>query len=148
MRVILLQDVPNVGRKNEVKDVREGFGRNFLLPQKLAMPATKETVEKIAREALQKEEHQHALERKYREIAEMLKNITLAFTMKVGEKGKAFGSVSEQDIMAELTTHGIEIEKSWIALDGHIKTTGTHTVPIKFPYEIRGEVKVVVEAEE
>ena len=145
MKIILLQDVPNVGRHNEIKEVREGYARNFLLPQKLAALATDDAVKRIAREKAQKEEYTRTVEEKYRKMADRLKNSALRFTLKMGEKGTAFGSVSGQDIVAELKKQGIEIEKSWIARDEHIKTTGEHIVPIQFPGGIKGETKVMVE---
>ena len=147
MKIILLQDIPTVGRKSEIKEVREGYARNFLLPRKLAVAATGEAVKRLERESAIKEAHLQTLERTYREISEKLKNITLTFKMKVGERGKAFGSISEEDIKTGLKEEGIKIEKNWLDLEAHIKTTGPHRVPIKFPHDIKGEIRVIVEAE-
>jgi len=147
MKVILLQNIPSVGRRDDIKDVREGYARNFLFPQKLAVLATQEVIKKLEQEKAKKEERLHAHRTKYEEAREKLKNITITFRMKMGEKGKAFGSVSEEDIAQELKKQGVRVEKGWIALAEHIKTTGTHAVPIQFPHSIRGEVNVTVEAE-
>ena len=147
MRVILLQDIRNVGRRDEVKDVRPGFARNFLLPQHLAALATDDAVKKLEREQAQKEERAQALERTYKEAAEKLKNIALRFIMKMGEKGKAFGSVSAVKIHEALKKEGVEVKKDWIILEDSIKTTGEHQVEIRFPHGIKEKVKIIVEAE-
>lgn len=147
MKVILLQDVPNVGRKNEVKEVNSGFARNFLLARKLAIPATEGTVQKINQEKEQKEK---AKSKKYEEgkkLVEKLKSLTLNFKVKIGEKGKSFGSVTETKIVEALKKLNFNIDKDWILLEEHIKTTGDKVVKIKFPQGLVGEIKIKVEAE-
>lgn len=147
MRVILSQDIPTLGRKNEVKEVRDGYARNFLLPKNLARPATAEalklvaaTAEKETREKL--EEHQ-----KHQKLTEQLGTIALTFAVKVGEKGRAFGSVTAVKIRDALRREGIAVEKEWILLEEPIKATGEHVVRIKFPHEVEGQVKIIVTAE-
>ena len=147
MKVILLQNVPALGRKNDIKEVRGGYARNFLFPRNLAKPVTEESVRLVAaakeRDAREKSEKYQ----KHKMLAENLGTLTLSFKVKMGEKGKAFGSVTAAKIRDELKKHKVEVEKEWVLLEEPIKTTGEHTVKIKFPHEIEGKIKVVVEAE-
>lgn len=147
MKVILLHDVSALGRKNEIKKVSGGYARNFLLPQKLAEPATDAAMRALVVKKARDEEKKAEEEKRHREAAKKLKNTTLAFTMKIGERGKAFGSVTTQKIADELKKQGITTEKEWITLDEPIKTTGEHAVSIAFPHDIEGKIRIIVEPE-
>ena len=147
MKVILSQDIPKLGQRNDVKDVSDGYARNFLLPRGLAQPATEAALKqlglrKIATERKQSEDYQ-----KYQTIAERLKTLALSFKVKMGEKGRAYGSVTAAKIRDALKKQGIEIEKDWVALEEPIKTVGDRMVKINFPKEVRAEVKINVGAE-
>ena len=147
MKVILLQDIPNTGKKNEVKDVSDGYARNFLFPRDLAKPATSEAFKAVT---LQKEREEREKSQEYQKskaLVEKLKSLTLTFKVKLGEKGRAFGSVTAVKIRDALKKQGIEIKKEWIELEKPIKTTGDHTVKIKFSQNLRGEVKIVIKEE-
>ncbi len=147
MKVILSNDIRRLGKKYDIRDVSDGYARNFLLPRGLAIPATADALKSLD-EKRSREEHKSARdEADYRAQAEHIAGLTLRFKMKLGEKGKTFGSVSERDIADALRREKISVEKEWIALDEHIKTTGEHTVSLNFPHGIKGEIKVVVEAE-
>ena len=93
MKVLLLKDVPNVGQKNDIKDVHDGFARNFLFARKLAMVATEEKIRKVENEKQGKEQKQQTDRKKYQDIADRLANVEVVIPTKVGEKGKAFGSI-------------------------------------------------------
>lgn len=147
MKVIFLQDVPRVGKSNEVKNVSGGYARNFLFPQKLAKAATQNALESLISQKIKEEKEKSKEYQKYKSLAERLKDITLNFEVKLGNKGRAFGSITAVKIRDALKKQGIEIEKDWVILEEPIKTTGERKVEIKFPQEFRGEVKVVVEAE-
>lgn len=147
MKVILLQDVQMVGRKNEVKEVRDGYARNFLLPRKLAEVASGYALKTVAARKEKEAREQSEDYQRYKALVEQLKTITLHFKMKVAEKGRAFGSVTAAKVRDALKMHTIEIEKEWIVLEESIKTTGAHQVKIKFPHGVKGEVNVVVEGE-
>lgn len=147
MRVILLRDVPALGRARDVKNVSDGYARNFLLPRKLAIPATDATLASAAARKVGEERAKSAEEATYRAYAEKLKTMTLLFKTKMGEKGKAFGSIGIAAIRDALKKEGVEVDKDWIALDAPIKTTGEKTVVIKFPQGIEGEVKIIIEPE-
>ena len=147
MKVILLADVPKLGKKNEMKEVSGGYARNFLLPRKLAVAATDDAVKDISVQKAHGEQKKSDERQKYQSFADQLKKITLRFSVKIGEKGKAFGSISAAKIQAALAQQGIGVDKNWIAMDEPIKSTGEKTVEIRFPHGIKSEVKITVEAE-
>lgn len=147
MKVILLQDVQNVGRKNDVKDVSDGYARNFLFPQNLAKPATETAIKILAAKKERAEKEKSEEHQKYKALAEKLKSLTLLFRVKMGGKGRAFGSVTAVKIRDALKKQGVEVQKDWVLLAESIKTTGEKVVKIKFPNDIISEVKIVVEAE-
>lgn len=146
MKIILAKDISNVGRKDEIKEVNDGYARNFLLPRNFAIPATPENLKKISSQKEQKERILSLELQKYRETAQKLKSLTLNFKVRVGEKGKAFGSVNSSKIAEALRQKGIEINKEWLE-EEHLKNMGEKTVKIRFPHEIEGEVKVKIEKE-
>lgn len=147
MKVILLQDVQNVGRKNDVKDVSNGYARNFLFPQNLAKPATEMAIKILAAKKERAEKEKSEEHQKYKALAEKLKSLALLFRVKMGGKGRAFGSVTAVKIRDALKKQGVEVQKDWVLLAESIKTTGEKVVKIKFPNDIISEVKIVVEAE-
>ena len=146
MRVIFLKDSPS-GRKGEVKDVSDGFARNFLFPQNLAKPATESGLKSLADNKVREEKEKIEEKNKFQTIAQKLSTLTLSFEVKTGEKGRAFGSVTAAKICEALKKQGIAVEKDWIMLDEPIKTTGEKIVKIRFPQGVIGEVKIIVEAE-
>ncbi len=147
MKVILLQDIASLGRKNEVKEVSPGYARNFLLVKKLAVPATDAAIRALAVKKAQEERGKSEEDRKARAALDALNHTVLKFKMKTGGKGRAFGSVNAAKIQQELERNGIEIHKEWIMLDEPIKSTGEKTVDIQFPHGIKGEIKIVIEPE-
>lgn len=147
MKVILLQDIEGVGRKNEVKNVADGYARNFLFPRKLAKVATKEALATLAAVKMREEKERAKEYQKYKAFAEKLGSLVLNFKVKMGEKGRAFGSITAAKIQDALKEKGVQVEKDWILLEEPIKTAGEKKVKIAFPQEIQGEVRIIVEAE-
>lgn len=147
MKVLLLQDIRHLGRKGEIRDASEGYARNFLVPKKLAVPATEAVVRAAAAAEAQKEQHAATERQQHTEAARKMKDITLSFKMKMGERGKAFGSVGSAKITEALKHHGITAESAWITLEEPIKTSGEHTVSVAFPHGIEGRIKIIVEPE-
>ncbi|HOC46916.1 MAG: 50S ribosomal protein L9 [Syntrophorhabdaceae bacterium] len=149
MKVILIEDVQGAGKKGDTVTVRDGYGRNFLVPRGLAIPATQGNVarfENIIRSVSKKKERdiQTAEELKAR-----LQEVTLAIRKKAGEDGRLFGSVTNKDIAeAVKASTGVEIDKKLVRLEEPIKVTGEHTVVIHLQPEINAEVKIEVEKEE
>jgi large subunit ribosomal protein L9 len=147
MEVILKEDVANLGLRGEVVKVADGFGRNYLLPRKLAMQATaanKAVIEqmKSAAERRSATEKVHA-----EELLAKLEPIVLSFTRKTGEQGQLFGSVTSSDIAADLATQGFEIDRRKIQLGDPLKSLGEYKVAIRLHREVTARVTVKVLAE-
>jgi large subunit ribosomal protein L9 len=148
MRVILKQDVEKVGRKGDIINVANGYGRNFLLPKKLAIEVTPSNLKmiEIERTALKKKVEQERLS--FRGLVEKLDQVTLSFFRRSGEKDVIFGSVSSGDIRDELAKLGFDIDKKKVLLDEPIKRLGSFAVPIKVYQDDRAKVTVMVLKEE
>lgn len=145
MRVIFLEDVPGMARKNEVKEVREGYARNFLFSRGLAVPATDAALRQLLEAAIKKERRIALDKLHYEALARELSGITLSFKVKTPAKGKLFGSVNAAQIHAEFLKKKLDIKKEWIDLERPIKAVGEeHYVSIKFPYGIRASVRVIL----
>ena len=147
MKVLLLKDVPGVGQKNDVKDVNDGFARNFLFVKKLAVAATDERLQFLEREEAGKREKQLNEKIKYQDIADKINSVELIIATKVGEKGRAFGSIGASHIKRALGKQGIYIEEEWVELEEPLKTTGSKQIPLKFPHGVSGFVTVTIKSE-
>lgn len=147
MKVLLLKDVPGVGQKNDIKEVTEGYARNFLFAKKLAIPATDLKIRALEYEKTDKQHKEIADKKKYQDIADKLASIEVTIGTKVGEKGKAFGSVGASHIKKALAEQGIGIEEEWIILEEPLKTTGSRHVTFAFPHGISGFVNVIIKPE-
>ena len=148
MKVILTEDVAGTGKKGQSLEVKDGFGRNFLIPRGLAIPATEGNVkrfEHIVKDILgKKERHAKAAE----EMKVSLEQATLIIRMKAGAEGKLFGSVTPKDIAEALEKSlRISIDKKLIRIDEPIKNTGAHTVDIHLEQGIHAALKIEVEQE-
>ncbi len=148
MKVILKQDVENVGKRGDVLNVAPGFGRNYLIPKKLAVAVTASNLKmvEIERQALKKRLEKERLS--YQDLIQKLNAVTLRFSRKAGEKDVIFGSVSLTDIKEGLDKLGFEIDKKKIVFDEPIKRLGHYTVPVKVFHDDKAEIKVEVVKEE
>ena len=149
MKVILQQDVKGKGKKGQLVEVSEGYGRNYLLPRKLAILATADNMNQM-KQAEEARKHREAVERAEAEAnAQTFEEIMVHMTAKGGTSGRIFGSVTSKEIAAQLKKeHGIEINKQKIVLDEAIKTFGTFELKVKLYPEVVGKLKVqVTEAE-
>jgi large subunit ribosomal protein L9 len=148
MKVILKHDVDNVGKRGDIVNVAPGFGRNYLIPKKLAMVVTSSNLKmvEIERQALKKRLEKERLS--YQDQIAKLNAVTLRFTRKAGEKDMIFGSVSLADIKGALDELGFEVDKKKIVFDEPIKRLGHYAVPIKVFHEDKAEIKVEVVKEE
>lgn len=144
MQVILIKDVDRLGRKGEVKNVTEGHAKNFLFPQRLAVPFTEGTQKYI--KLLQKS-WQLKIEKEkdeLKQLAEKINGITVKVHKKAGEKGKLYGSVTNLEIAEAIKEkNGVEIDRKFIQID-HIKELGEHEVVAKFSSDIKATFKVIV----
>ena len=145
MKVILKADVKGKGKKGDLIEVSEGYGRNFLLPRGLADLATADNLN-LKRQADEAQARRIALEKQAaKDTAEKLKELKVEIRAKGGAGGRLFGAVTAKEISEELEKqHGIEIAKNKIVLDEHIKSFGTYNVKAKLYTEITGEIHVQV----
>ena len=131
MKIIFLQEVPGSGKAGEIKEVKDGFARNALLPKGLAIEATKENLamlqEKKAAIQLKKDNEKAAQEKQ----AEKINGKTFKITAKAGESGKLFGAVMSKDVSAALSKEGIDIDKKKLTINGEVKSYGTYEVEAK-----------------
>lgn len=147
MKVILLKDIEKIGKKFEVVEVADGHARNFLIPKKLAEPASKEALEKVRvlREAEQKQAEQELVN--IQGMASKLDGQEIEIKAKVKEDGELFGSVGIPTIVEELAKQGIVVDKKWIKLVEPIKEVGEYEVPFELEHGLEVKVRVIVAEE-
>ncbi|KKR49143.1 MAG: 50S ribosomal protein L9 [Candidatus Magasanikbacteria bacterium GW2011_GWC2_40_17] len=147
MKVLLRQEVPGLGHKGEVKEVAEGYGRNFLLAQNKAVPATTENLRNWETEK-NKVAHQIQNQKEIlKKIAGRLQGLTLEFEEKTDDKGQLFGGISSAHLVATLSKIGLTIEKNQIVLDKAFKKVGKYPVKIKLGQGIAAEIKVIIKSQ-
>jgi large subunit ribosomal protein L9 len=144
MKVILKQDVENVGRKGDLVNVAPGFGRNFLLPRKLALVVTASNMKMVEIERTSLKKKVEVERQSYKDLIQRLNQVTLSFARKAGEKDHIFGSVSSADIKDGLDKLGFEIDKKKIVLDEPLKRLGSYNIPVKIYHDDKAEIKVHV----
>ncbi len=148
MKVILLQDIKNVGKKDEIINANDGYARNFLFPKNLAVEATKDNLLKLQAKKDSKA-HKKSLEiEEFKKQAEKIKDITLEVKVKAGANGKIFGGVTSKEISEELKKqYQMEIDKKKIVLKETIKNIGRFNVDIKFGEGINAKLTLNIQAE-
>ncbi|MDF2538935.1 MAG: hypothetical protein K0S76_1956 [Herbinix sp.] len=147
MEIILIQDVKALGKKGEIVKVSDGYARNFILPKKLGMEATKQNLYELKMQKDAELKKQKELLDEAKELAKKLEGITIKLTVKAGEGGRTFGSISSKEIAAAVKEQfGYDFDKKKLQLNDPIKNAGTYTVPIKLHPQVTAEMKVMVEA--
>ncbi len=148
MQIILEQDVPNLGKKGELKEVARGYARNHLLPRGLAVEATPQRL----RDWQQRQEKEQAmnreLEEQAREEAGNLSQKEIAFKVPAGEGGRLFGSVTAADIAGKLLEEGFEVDKKKIELSEPLKSVGTYTADVRLHPGVKAEILIRVDKED
>ncbi len=144
MRIILLRDYENLGEAGEQVEVKDGFGRNYLIPKGIALKASKQNMKKFEEIAKQKKNKLARALKSSQELAEKLKTLSLTVPVKVGEDDKIFGSVTSQMIADQLQEKGYEIDKRQVQLEEPIKALGIYDIPIRLHSEITTSVKLWV----
>ncbi len=149
MKVILLQDVKGTGKKGELVNVSDGYGRNFLLPRKLAREADAQAMNEF-RNAEQSKQHKIEVETaQAKENAAKLEGKTLVMTAKAGQGGRLFGSVTNKEVAAAvLREYNITVDKRKVVLEGDIKAFGTYNCEIKLYTGISANIKIMVKEQE
>jgi len=144
MNVILLEDVPSLGKVGDKVKVSDGYGRNYLIPQKKAILATEKNLKAVEH---QKREVQQQLDKAKRDAqkeAQQIEQLSCTFAKTVGESGKLFGSVTSMEIEDFLKENGIQVDRKKILLEEPIKSVGMFTVPIKLHPDVTANLKVWV----
>ena len=148
MKVLLIKDVFNLGRAGEVKKVADGFARNFLIPQKMAVMATVGAMRQIEKIQASASKQREILNEEMGGLAEQIAALELSFIAKVGETGKLYGSITQQMIIDEVN------EQLHVNLDRHqvesqpLREVGEHSVRVRLTYDLIPEIKITVEGEE
>jgi len=145
MKVIFLEDVPNVAEAGDIKEVADGYGRNFLIPRNLALPARSQAVNIAEMQRKAKDQKESASVAKLVEMAEQLEGKEVSLQARAGTKGRLYGAITAADIAAELEgATGIAIDKRKIELDEPIHHLGSHEVAIRLAKDLVPKIKVTV----
>jgi large subunit ribosomal protein L9 len=144
MKVILRRDYDKLGKIGDVVDVRDGYARNFLIPQNIAYTALKGNLKALEEEKKQHANREQKEERSAQKLAEKLENVSVTIKANVGEDEKLFGSITSQMIAEALQEQGLTFDKRIIELEEPIKALGIYTVPVKLHTKVTGKVKVWV----
>ena len=145
MKVILQQDVRGQGKKGQLIEVAEGYARNFLLPRKLAVPATADAVNTMQLREKAKKAEDARLKAEAEAVSEKLKNSPVKVTARAGANGKLFGAVTSKEVSDALKEqHGIDLAKQKIVMDEPIKAYGSYELKAKLGYEVSGTIYVMV----
>lgn len=147
MKVILREDVPNLGRSGEVVSVKDGFGRNYLLPRKMAVLANERNIRQLDHEKSVIEARQEKLKTGAQQTAKGLEAVQIRIARKVGEQDKLYGSVTALDVAEALAAKGQKVDRRSIHLTEPIRSVGTFEVEIRLHRDVSAKVKVEVVAE-
>ncbi len=147
MKLILREDVENLGKGGELVDVKPGYGRNFLLPRGLAVAANPKNVRELDHQKKIAEAKAAKAKASAEAVAKRLSDTPVVLKRKVGEQDKLYGSVTAIDIVEALAARGLQLDRRTIDLSEPIKTVGDHEVPVKLHREVIGKARVKVEAE-
>ena len=146
MKVIFLKDVSSKGKAGEIREVADGYARNFLLPKGLALPATQEAIKSAKNLAEERVRREARSQEELSELAKLIGDKELHFKARAGEKGKLHGSITSADIAAELSKLvNVEIDKKKVVLNEPLRQLGDHEVSINFSKDIEAKIKVIIE---
>ena len=144
MQIILTEEVKGVGRAGEIVNVKDGYGRNYLIPRKIAIPATSTNLKALEHEKKVIADRQGKLKREAEKVAKSIEALSCIIPCQVGEEGKLFGSVTSIDIEKFLKDKGFPTERKNIHLEEPIKSLGDFTVDIKLHQDVKARLKVQV----
>ena len=148
MKLILKKDVENVGNEGDVVDVKPGFGRNFLIPQKLAITFSKPQLRRIEEKRIQEDRKIEKQKDLLLDLLEKVSELDIAIKMKSEDGEKLFGPVTKIDIEKLLVEKDIIFDKKYIDLSSPIKTLGEHDINVRFSSDISGSFKLIIEKED
>ncbi len=142
MKVILREDLKNLGDAGEIKEVKDGYANNYLLPKKIVYPASDHYLKVLENEKISTMKKLEKVKKEAEEIKEKLENISLNINVKTGEDEKMFGSVTAQDIADKLQEQGINMLKKHIVLEENINKLGIYNITVKIAPEVEAVLKV------
>ncbi len=144
MKAILKEDIKGLGKCGDVVEVKDGYGRNYLFPRNLAIPATKKNLRSIDEVTKQKQLRENKKRRKDERVKAQIEKISCTAEVSVGEEDRVFGSVTSSDIAELLKEKGFDIDRRTIELEESIKALGVYTVPIKISKDVTANLKLWV----
>lgn len=149
MKVILNKDVKNIGKAGAVKEVNDGYARNYLLPQGLARVATAGAQKQAEQEQIAEAKRENRLHTEAKDLAAALQGMELRFKARAGESDRLYGSITPADIAEKITEKAhTEVDKRKLVLDEPIRSLGVHKVTVRLMGDVHAEVKVIVEKDE
>jgi len=147
MQVILLQDVDNLGDEGDIVSVKDGYGRNYLIPQGMAHLATDGTIRARREEMRQQARKRAQMKEDAEEVKRQLENTEVLVLAKVGEENRIFGTVTSQQVAVKLAQEGFDIDRRDITIEEDIRVIGVYTAEVKLHSDVTAELKVRVEPE-
>lgn len=144
MRVILRQNIDDVGLEGDILDVSKGYARNYLIPKGFALEATTQNIKLTESQRKKIEARRLKVKEDAEKVRKSLAEVTVTIPQKVGEEEKLYGSVTTMDIAAQLEKQGVEIDRKKLLLDKPIKTLGEFDIPVKLHPQVTGNIKVLV----
>lgn len=148
MKVVLKRDVKGVGKAHEVKNVSDGYARNFLIPRGWAEPATEGSIKEAAEYTASQHDRAQRVREQSEQLAEKIKAVSVDLTVKAGETGRLYGSITAADVAkAASKLIGTKLDKKSLQLSRPIRQTGKHVIDVKLPGGIRTQLKVNVTTE-
>jgi large subunit ribosomal protein L9 len=144
MELILLDDVESLGKRGERIVVKDGYARNFLLPRKLALPATDRGVKMMQQVEKMRAVRELKIHKEAEELAKALNRVSCTAEVQAGEDDRVFGSVTSADISELLKAQGFDVDKRKVMIEEPLKALGVYTIPIKLHHDVEAKVKVWV----
>ena len=147
MKVILQTDIKNIGKKGEIVEVADGYGRNFLLPKKLALPASSENMNVAKAQAGAKARREAMAEDEARLMAAQIEQVTVEIPVRIGENGRLFGAVTGKDVAEALKKKNIDIDRRKISIQGEVTGEGLYEAVVKVHPQITTTIQIHVRKE-
>lgn len=144
MKIILVKDISNLGIVGDEVDVKDGYARNYLIPDGLAMESTPGTLRLLEQKKQKRQRQEQKIKEECEELAERIKNVSCTIPMEAGEEDKIFGSVTTDMVAQGLSQEGLEIDKKKIILGEPIKSLGVYNVDVKLHPEVKAQVRIWV----
>ena len=144
MQIVLLEDVPTLGKAGDTVKVSDGYARNYLIPRKKAILATDKNIKNLEHQKRQIQQQMGNMKKDAERMVEQIEKLSCTFVKTVGESGKLFGSVTSMEIESYLKENGIDVDRKKILMEEPIKNLGMFTIPIKIHPEVTANLKVWV----